>query len=516
MSIHGFRPNKLTPAGAVYAEQVLNPYRNFEADPVGKPDTNTGRSLVYAINDQHSVTIPAGGGDLHVYTMPELCNVDVCAATREGEFLSPVALDRAAPYPTSVNPVSGVSEAFSFGLFNIAVVQTGDPGFPLQTPAGAWDQNGHEWWRSNYSQYCNGRARVVGAAFKVTNTSAATTKSGQSISYRVSQMKQTATIRTYSSAITGGLYVDKEMDSFRLPPRTAQEALAIPDVVTLPSEEGNYCVVPVHGDDEPSMCSYRPAIYVMTDVPNTAGPVLVSVVSGAGNPAGVPKISDTTLDLNCRRPVSCDTVGTIHQGAQAGSTFTISMRVFIEVFPGPTSSNYPLSTRSPAEDALALAAVSHAFSELPVAVPASFNHLDVWQKYVLQALGAIAPMVGALAGPEGALMGHAANAVINGYLSSKGRMHPAQAKIVPQKSAAERIATQKLVPAVQTLPPSQVVPNNSANRRAISKALKGKDKKVSRNNALSKLAQGKYTVRNWPFGGKPDLRSTDGSWSAMS
>jgi len=397
----------VTKLGSAWLTQTLDPFHDHPHDAVGAPDAVADRSVVYCINDTVTLTAPVAS-DLHVYTMPELCSMNLDAITTNGGTVYPATIAE-GNYITTPQGCFVGGNNYDAGLFNWSMVPTGGQTIPVR----AWGQEPvyNDYvitdipgvaGSTNYSSYCYGRARLVSAAFEVRNTSAELYKGGASISYR---MPQEFCYTTFVSGFPGGngnLPHTVACPTYRMPPIYASQALLIPDSVVMESPEGNYTVVPVHADNGSGLCIYAPVVIKQTDAPNAWNDALCT----HGRDGPFYQLSAATINtMPCHRPVHADTVGVFHTGLAAGSTITLNFRSYIEVFPAATDSVYPLSHRSTPIDNTALECLAMCFQQLPVSVPVNWNESSKWWRAVLKAMGAVAPIVGAAFGPEGSVIG---------------------------------------------------------------------------------------------------------------
>lgn len=449
---------QVTPESAAWLTQTLDPYHDYPKEPIGKPDSVNGRSVIYCVNEQVSLTAPVVS-DLHVFVLPELCQLNMGVIRSDNQISQPYSSVMGPPniyIPTIQSPKGVGTETQTFGLFNWSMVPTGTPtincpdlvaGVLPATPALGGIQG-----NTNYSKYCTGRSRVVSAAYEIHNTSAALYKGGASTSYRMSQGTNQTPFWTFLDIDVMEQTAYGDVDVIHCPPRTLAEVTAIPDSVVLGSEEGNYTVVPVHLHDPALACEYRPLIIRTSDQPNTPQSAFISTI---GPDSPYIWATDTRMGTTvCRRPAAIDTVGSYHSGLAAGSTLTINTRVYIEVFPSTGDTIFPLSARSPGYCPSAEEALIRAFQHLPVTVPVKWNEAQKWWRIVLSTLGKLAPLVGAVGGPTGQALGLVIGGALTGFSDVPVNRKVARISKVPNFKPNNSPAADKADEIVRVIAPS--------------------------------------------------------------
>jgi len=206
----------------------------------------------------------------------------------------------------------------------------------------------------------------------------------------------------------------------------------------------------------------------------------------------------TTEAVRCRRPARIDTVGSYHSGLATGSSLTINTRVYIEVFPSTADVLFPLSSRTPGYCPLAEEALILSFQALPVTSPVSWNESTKWWRVVLKTLGSLAPIVGAVGGPEGAVIGGVIGGALTAFSGADYKTKRGLSRVPPNKPNDSPAANQADAAVILMREPGKkqtstpALENTNANRTYARKTYK----EPQRKRVLALLAGG--SLHAWP------------------
>lgn len=317
---------ELTPAGAQWVTQTLDPFHDWEVTPTGYPDTTVGNSFIQTVNLSKTYTMSAPS-DVSIFTLPQL-------GTR-------TMYQQGFSSPTVLNPAFSASYGL-LGPLNVVVTAGGQatmPGFnpltqawlscPAPTLVDAFD----------LSPYLVGDTRLVGIGFEVHNTSPELVKSGAVVTYKTAQSTTDSMIYTVPP---GGAVVADLVPVVRsvMPPATAAEALLLAGSQQWEAYDGAYVVGSLaHSSNPIDVANYKDQIYepTFTPVPDAAG------YAGIGL---VPRV--TTLFPNSSNWVQStpwNTVGAYFTGLAVNSVLTVNLKAFIECFPSSDQVSYVSLTR---------------------------------------------------------------------------------------------------------------------------------------------------------------------------
>jgi hypothetical protein len=169
-----------TPHGADYVTMMVDPFHDFKLDVVGLPDSHGGKSVVFDVRKQVSITkdptLPAGKWDCNIAVMPAVLNAPLIAGEMLADGLRPRSIFRDSSATKVIEP--GLVQAW-------------------QAPSGTgtfdWNVVGNHGSNSvTFEEFFRGDAecRIVGGAFEVHNTTESLHKGGSVTCYSFDNNRQ--------------------------------------------------------------------------------------------------------------------------------------------------------------------------------------------------------------------------------------------------------------------------------------------------------------------------------------
>lgn len=380
---------QLTQSGADWVKLRTDPYHDFDHTLEGYPDANNFDSVVSCLNYQVEVSKPAaatGNWDMHVFTMPFA-----------GETME---------VSTSVSGVVTKStDSYQLGILNVAKADAGQALFPDLDPVVS--TNFEMAPIDGFATPAQGLSRIVGMGFEVIDTSSELNKQGVLLAYRMPESSD-------SRSFTRTIQIDAKfgsMDYYGVasPPATMAAAALYKGSVQWEGRQGVYVSCGQQGIDNPFMSTERAACLIAKDL-SLAGTDVV-LTSDLTTSAGVaaPNVSCLVPATKMKR-FNLSQHGVFINGCNKDSTYTVRCRVYLERAPLLEDVDLiPLASPSPVYDYKALALYSMVVSNLPPAVPVSFNAKGDWWRMIVNVIKKVAAPVGlALSpflGPEAGAIG---------------------------------------------------------------------------------------------------------------
>jgi len=384
--------NELTPDGAEWMIQALDPFHDRQRSPSGYPDTTVGASFVEVVKLTKSVTVPVGTvQDIHVCTIPQLGIRDMWSL--------PMST------PTIVNLGTPTTHWGAMGTVNILQTVAGSPTFPY------YDTTTSQWVNGNaplsisafdLSLFMTGDARLIGLGFEVNNTTAELLKSGSVVTYRSPQSVVNSAL--YTSPPSGAVVTNFiPIVRSTLPPATQAAALLLSGSQQWEAYDGAYVVATMQTQSNPiGEATYFDQFYE---------PTPTSAPDSNGNESMLlgPRVS--TLFPNTSTYVNqtpWNTAGAYFAGLQGGTVLTVNVTAYIECFPQADEYAFMTLTHpSSPFDPTAIEMYSRAaFALKPGTKVANNADGDHW-KVVQQLLNRVTPRLGRMAGSLGRAAGAA-------------------------------------------------------------------------------------------------------------
>lgn len=425
------RNKRLTPNGAKWLVQNLDPFHDTELTCVGYPDLDGSKSLTICEVLQTTITNPSnvtsGTWDCHIFSLPDA---------------------RTAPMLTYYNPVANspmtvASTAGAFGVGFVNVV-SGPTGSQLIATSGTTGVNN----TAQTSQFATlnvpdtwlvGNSRVVGYGIEITDSSAEMNLQGMVNVYRQPQ-SLTLTTPLYNASSGNVSYPPVLTYQSRLPPLTLNEVLNLPGVKPWKAKDGAYLIGVQNNVSNPfsTVLIAGRKYSTMTGSQSETGfmqSLLASYVDSGTPP--------TYTQMAQCKPIPFDTAGAYFSGLAIGNTLTISVRVILERTPTSDETTLAqLAHNSPGYDPIAFQIYARAVSRLPCGVPVGENPLGEWFDKVLDAIADYSPLAGHMFGPTGSLVGKAvstaAKAVKGVVRKEEKKIHNQQKQITALKKKVNK------------------------------------------------------------------------------
>lgn len=254
--------------------------------------------------------------------------------------------------------------------------------------------------------YASGYFRLIATGFEVVNTTAELYKGGSVTVFKSPTYPQPCTTQATSANPPSCFTTLATM-----PPGTQSECALFPSSRTWGASDGVY-VVPSLNSTEVPFVTPLPTCNAGLVTPADVG----TLTTGSGNRlCWLPLSPDGTQTAGMNSPFPFDISGAFFSGLNPNSTLQVTVKYVIERIPSITEPNLLVLTRPPCPfDPMALELYTRIMSMIPVGVKVSDNPDGEFWATILDALSAIAPVVGAaftpLIGPAGPALGMAASA----------------------------------------------------------------------------------------------------------
>lgn len=393
----------------------------------GWPDLVSTASVVRCIKQSLPVSMPTGFSgttwDCHVVAWPWLANLDFNTFTRAN----------------NVKAVAGTIAGGHGGVCAFAV----QPGAPLSLASSA--QLGKLTLDQEYSK---GSGRILGMGVEIINTTSDLNRQGTATVWR--QEEATMPIGALNTYTAANIVYNQTVQYFRPPPFSVANAMLYPGSRQWKAADGAYQVATFSkAENPPTFVGYvQPviAVAVSDDVEGTPSTNTSALL--------VPTLQTVNAVANCAQAVRIlplNMFGSMFTGLSTQTTLTINVNVYYESFPSVAEPGIlVLAKPSATFDPIALGLMSLVNSTLPVGVPASWNPGGEWFWEIVNDVVDMAPMLGGVFGPEGAMIGRGIKA---GYDKLTDRYTPdANAKREEVRKERRAKAQKKSLPRLMTAP----------------------------------------------------------------
>lgn len=365
-----------TDDGAKWLKLAVDPFHDVDLELVGFPDQTPGRSVIYNVTKNITISKPEdvtdGKFDAHVSFLPIVRSTPWKAhhTTRTaGGWTNVVKQDEeATEMPT--------------GVIQVCTVPQGKATF-----RGASYENYDSLdFESLLDTDGSSIARLVGCAFEVHNTTEELHKSGAVTVYRYDNNKDTEAITIGS--FNGGAEVSRT-DAFNSTvvhgPPTVETNAKLLNGVTWEAADG--CLVPIVMDtsNEPQKLLPR-RNHMIVEAEGDEN--LYWMMKGVDDTA---TFFGTQFTRHYKSPdpsmiLPFMGAGAYFTGLSSQTTLTVTMRAFVEVFPGPGNDLVPLAHPSTPYDSKVLQCYSEIMSQLHAGYPVHDNAAGDYFRKALSAL----------------------------------------------------------------------------------------------------------------------------------
>lgn len=405
---------QLTKDGANWLRLRMDPYHDLQEPVAGYPDSDSFDTVVSTLNYEYQLTKPvgsAGAWDAHIFVMP----FDNATAVNLGGMVN--------------GQFTASGTTYSHGLVTIAKDDTGGYLYPTAVPVAS--PNFSMTQMNTFVGVEAGLSRVIGMAIEVIDTTAKLYQQGTLTAYKMpSSAEVSKTVGFLNAAGTQQSQLDYSV--IKSPPAMVDEAIIYRSSVTWDAPQGVYMVLGQNGIEN------------QFQMARMSGVCITPIVNGAGATAALVSTAYPVTALNAPplltgayhnmaiKPVNVTQSGIFLTGLANAASFRVRCRVIVERAPLRGESDLiPLATPSAAYDSQALELYSILVSNLPIAVPVSFNAKGDWWRWILKAIGALAPTVGTfltpIAGPVSGIIG-----------SGLGTMASALQENIPKKVETQK------------------------------------------------------------------------------
>lgn len=396
---------KITPDGRDWLVTALDPFHDYERQMAGFPDSDGSQTVVSLYQYQTTISAPAGcagNWDAHIFTAP----LNTAKTFDSGTMLGSMTYFTlpAVPAQTIVGLLNIHSNASGSSLVVPAAVNYTETTLPL----------------INNIDVSKGVSRIVAMGYEIHNTTAELQKQGTLTTYRMPQYAANSTwLHSNNAATEKGIRTGVR---FLQPPQTADQAMLLKGTRVWEAKDGVYVACALDSNSNPlSVSTSKGVLFDTATEPSGANSVSWESQHAnlIANAAPVPtSFADAVNKTN-----PFDTSGTFLTGLSNATTFTVSLRVYVEKAPSWNSPELAvLATPSAGYDIKALELYATAINMLPVGVKVGENAKGDWWRSVLRAVGAAAEVVGMGAGtllPGAPLIGKGINTLI-GTLTKTG------------------------------------------------------------------------------------------------
>jgi len=374
----------ITPAGKDWVTQTLDPFHDWQARPVGFPDTTVGSSLIQTINLTQTVNIVDDvHTDVHVFTLPQLGIREMW----QQPMLTPTVYSG-----TNLPILYG-----SVGPVNIVVQAAGQGTLPYYDPTLST-------WRLvptptvipfDFSPFLVGDNRLVSFGVEIHNTTPELLKGGACVFYKAPQALTDSALYTQPLPPTSVLNFVPIVRS-SMPPALSGAALLLSGSQQWEAYDGGMGVNTLQAVSNPiGVSNYYDQIYEPQFTnPDTGGNVGIILAPRTGS------LFPQTIASVQAAP--WNTIGAYFNGLPIGTRLTVIVKAYIECFPTPDQLAYTtLTSPSAAYDPVAIELYSRASVSLKPWTKVRNNEDGDHWKNVVGVLNRVAPRLGRIAGTVG-------------------------------------------------------------------------------------------------------------------
>jgi len=393
-----------TDEGAKWLKLAVDPFHDVDLELVGFPHEKPGRSVIYNVTKNITIAKPpsvTGKFDTHVTFLPLVRSTEW--ASRES-FKSPNG-DWVDSIKNGHNPVG-----MPPGIIQVCSVPQGQATFRGMT--------GETYAAMDYGSLLDtdgsSISRLIGCAFEVHNTTEELHKSGAVTVYRYDNNKDVEAFRIVVKDADGNTTRGTEALNSTVVhgPPTVETNAKLLNGITWEAADG--CLVPCVMDtiNEPQKLLARRQHFIVDGGPDSNGDKTTlywSMDNLDSTAAFFPNVGEEWPVTRAQRSPDPSMIlpfmgsGAYFTGLSEETTLTITMRAFVEVFPGPGNALVPLAHPSTSYDGRVLQCYSEIMSELHAGYPVHDNAAGDYFRKALSALrsavtvGQMIPMTAPLA-----------------------------------------------------------------------------------------------------------------------
>lgn len=387
--------SRINPQSMGWLTAALDPYHDFLYEVDGLPDEKTANSVVQVHNQSVSITAPAsaagGNWDASVLYSGLTANIDILATYAGVGGM--ITQSRAGEHKYTT---AGLLNGTPFGSLTTWAGAAGSvPTWSAPHTAGdAYTRLG--------SVKGTDRARVIGVAFEIHNTTAEVYRQGTLSVAQLADVSKDPSTVTYIDVSGGVGNYFAQSDETCVVASSLAALLSVPGSQTWPAAEGVYAIPRMNS--VPRNASRLGETTVgRSPIMRTSNGKIASV-----EPVGVS--ADGVCEFMPFDSAYFSPVQVYLTGLSSQTTLTVTFRTIVEYFPDLGSPLIPMADPSPPFDPRVFTIYSRVIQEAPYAVPVGQNSAGDYFRKVLRVVGRVidagSPVLGEYA-PIGSLVGRA-------------------------------------------------------------------------------------------------------------
>jgi hypothetical protein len=395
----------VTQAGRDWLIAAIDPFHDTDLNVRGYPDTNLSASVLQVVKQSVTIsnqTTVDADWDCHIFSLP---------------ITNTIALNG---YSQSDNIL--FNQGASLGNFGMLTVLQNPTGADGGLTIGSSCTNAYQ--LSADPSYFTSTSRVVASGYEIVNTTADLYKQGQCTVYRMPQPPAQgvdyilASGTSSPTAVTGG----GSLYGLNSPPETTAQAFLLSGTRQWAAREGAYMIPTFSTSSLPPYAE-----------PNTGfdfGIIKAGPFIAASGSSGVGSITAFAQEA---KHTNQNSSGVFLTGLSSSSTVTLTLNVYIEVFPSPIDTTLVvLGKPSPRYDLVAQEMYAECLCDMPSGVMVKENGLGDWFKNAVSRVSQWAsPVLSAIPHPLAQAAGAGLRAA-NGVLNPK--RNPAYRAVAPPSS----------------------------------------------------------------------------------
>lgn len=370
------RRGVLSADGANWLTMAIDPFHDYKKPMAGYPDIDPSGSTVICKKYTTDLSAPAGAEwDAHVFSSPisraQLMAYCTSAAGEGG----------------SVNQVA-MTSVYKPSVLTIISANTGGDLYPSSAVWAPPDLNIDQMPADGDDSLLVGTTRIVAAGFEIVNTTPEMYKGGRILVYSMPQCDEITSLKVHDG--TAGNLVDGTTTTHvsRANPVSASVANHYLGSRSWAAADGAYVPIPLRKLDNPYRMVNSTAYSTRLDGDPGSDIINAKFFGGVA--------SDVPYNF-ANKETALGSVGVFLTGLSPQSSFTITLRLFIEKIPSHDEVELcALASPSAAYDQTALKLYSYLLTKLPVGVEVAANAHGDWFRSILKTLYGIAKPIAGL------------------------------------------------------------------------------------------------------------------------
>lgn len=380
-------------SGASALEAAMDPFHDFVINHQGWPDTYNGASVVQCIKRAINISSPTPGSayDFAVHITPST-------------IYHPLILNSGGTVTGDIDAIgyettgaTGIAYGVGGTVINYGGTMVcrntsvGNGTLPISTGC-VTDCYTPFTDTPNSSLSTRDAFRVVGCGFELVNTTAALYKSGRIMTYRQDDPREQANVSVYklNDGVVAPFSGSTRSIIMRQPPATQSAADILPGSLVWEASDGAYVTGILANIEQEPRRPYPINMLLLlenTSLSSSSWYVTAAPTATAVTDSRYPCVSQGFHDSNL---TPC---GAIVEGLTAESTFTLTIKWYIETFPSYGSTLIPLAVPSAPFDPHTLAVYARAARLMPTGCVLADNAKGDWWRRSLSAVASVANTV---------------------------------------------------------------------------------------------------------------------------